>query len=102
LGVSIGKKHVIDLFTPQAQGDAIMIGMVVMFVGVAIAVIGGIWLLVVAFQESVGWGIACLLIPFVSLVFVIMHWDKAKKPFLVNLLGAAIIIVGGAALGGSK
>ena len=71
-----------------------MAGLGLMGIGAIIAVIAGIWFLVVAFSESVLWGLGCLLIPFVSLIFLIMHWDKAGKPFLVNVLGFALILGG--------
>jgi hypothetical protein len=35
-----------------------------------------------------------LFIPFVSLIFVIVHWAEAKTPFLRALGGAALIFVG--------
>ena len=47
--------------------------------------IGGIWLLLTAFQESVLWGLGCILVPLVSLFFLVNHWDKAGKPFLLQL-----------------
>jgi hypothetical protein len=65
-------------------------------VGIILALIGGIGMLIVAFRESVLWGIGCLLIPLVSLIFVISHWDEAKKPFLIQLAGVVLLILGGA------
>lgn len=70
------------------------IGSLLYWVGILISAVGGIWLLVVAFQESVLWGLGCLFIPIVSLVFVIMHWEKGGKPFLVSLGGGVIAVVG--------
>ena len=64
------------------------------YVGLLVSVVAGIWLLVVAFKTSVWWGLGSLLIPFVALIFVIMHWQVAKKPFLWNLLGGVLIAVG--------
>jgi hypothetical protein len=63
-------------------------------VGTFIALIGGIWIAVLAFQESVLWGLGCLFIPFVSLIFVILHWDTAWKPFLIALAGVALTMLG--------
>ena len=58
-------------------------------------VIGGIWVLIEAFKESILWGLGCIFIPLVSLIFVIMHWDKAGKPFLIQLVGIVLFAVGG-------
>lgn len=64
------------------------------FVGFALMMVGGIWVLVKAFQESILWGLGSLLVPIVGLVFVAMHWEDAGKPFLIQLAGIAIYMVG--------
>ena len=61
-----------------------------LIIGLALAVIGGIWLLVVAFKTSILWGLGSLLVPFVSLVFVVMHWQASKNPFLLQLAGELV------------
>ena len=71
-----------------------VIGLILFVVGGTLALIGGIWLLVVAFQESVLWGLGCLLFSPISIVFVIMHWEEARTPFLVQLAGAVPMIIG--------
>lgn len=63
--------------------------------GFVIMLIGGLWVLIEAFKESILWGLGCLFIPIVTLVFVIMHWDKAGKPFLIQIVGMVIFAVGG-------
>ena len=55
---------------------------------------GGLWLLFVAFQESILWAAGCMLIPFVSLIFTIMHWSEAKAPFLTHLTGLVLLVFG--------
>ena len=71
-----------------------VIGLILVAVGLIVALVGGIWFLVVAFQESVIWGLGCLFVPFVSLVFLVMHWDKAGKPFLIELAGIVPMFLG--------
>jgi hypothetical protein len=56
--------------------------------------IGGIWILVEAFRESILWGLGCLFINILSFVFVAMHWETTKKPFLIYIGGIGLIIVG--------
>jgi hypothetical protein len=65
----------------------------VFYIGMLISVVTGIWLLVVAFKESIWWGLGSFFIPLVGLIFVIMHWQVAKKPFLWSLLGIVLIVV---------
>ncbi|WP_170113014.1 hypothetical protein [Ahniella affigens] len=68
--------------------------MILMIVGIGLALVGGLWLLVKAFQTSILWGLGCLFLAPVQLVFIIMHWDVAKKPFLYYLAGIVIMVIG--------
>jgi len=62
------------------------------FVGIGgiLSIVGNLWLLVTAFEESDWWGIACLIIPLSLLVFVPLHWQRTNTPFLVMLVGSLI------------
>lgn len=68
-----------------------------LILGFILMVIGGIWLVIEAFRESVLWGLGVLLIPIVGLIFVVLHWDVAGKPFLIQLAGVILWFVGGGA-----
>ena len=72
----------------------VFLGMALMGIGYIIMLVGSIWVLVVAFQESVLWGVCALLIPFAALVFVVMNWEKAGKPFLISLAGIVPLVIG--------
>ena len=63
-----------------------------MAIGGVICFVGGIMFLVAAFRVHVGWGLAVLLIPFASLVFLFTHWQDAKLPFLVQIAGAVLAL----------
>lgn len=54
---------------------------------------GGLWLLVLAFQENIWWGLGSLLVSPVLLVFAILHWHKSKTPFLIHLAGCALFAI---------
>ena len=56
--------------------------------------VAGIVLLVIAFKESVPWGLGCLFLPLVSLVFVALHWDQSKYAFLWNVGAGLLAVVG--------
>lgn len=64
---------------------------VLLILGVLLAFIGGIALLVAAFQENVWWGLASLFLPFASLIFVVCHWSRARLGFGLSMLGTAIL-----------
>jgi len=59
-----------------------------------------IWLVVVAFQESVGWGLIVLILsfffsPIPVIIFAAMNWQVAKKPFLIHIIATVLLIVFG-------
>jgi hypothetical protein len=66
-------------------------GLVLLIVGIILALFGGIGILVAAFRESVGRGLGRMLLPIVSLIFVFLHWEEAKKPFLISVAGNVLL-----------
>lgn len=68
--------------------------MLLIYLGFAIIIIGGIGFLIAAFRNSILWGIGCLLFYPISIVFLIFHWQDAKNPFLLQLVGLGIIFLG--------
>ncbi len=71
-----------------------ILGLIFIVVGALIALVYSIILIVKAFQTSVWWGLGYIFVPFVALVFIIMHWEVAKKPFLMGLICIPFFIVG--------
>src|SRR5687767_263772 len=72
------------LMLAGGSGMGILGWVLVVLSGLAMFVFG-IQILIMAFKTSVGWGLACLFLPFAALVFVIKFWDQAKTPFLRSL-----------------
>ncbi len=50
------------------------------------------WMVIVGFRRHWGWGLAVLLVPFALLVFAIMYWEDAKKPFLLYLVTTIVLV----------
>ena len=65
------------------------------YIGIFIVIIGGIGLLIAAFKTSIIWGLACLLVSPVSIIYLILHWSEAKNPFFLQLAGLVIILLSG-------
>lgn len=63
-------------------------------VGALVSIIGSLLFLVTAFNVNLLWGLGCFFVPGVSLVFLIMNWDVAKRPFILSLIGAALMFAG--------
>lgn len=67
---------------------------IVLCVGSLVTLVGSIMFLVVAFRQSVLWGLAVLFLPFANIVFLIKYWYEAKKAFLIQLAGIGVSISG--------
>ncbi|OTG84032.1 hypothetical protein [Acinetobacter sp. ANC 4648] len=68
--------------------------MLLIYLGLAIIIIGGIGFLIAAFKTSILWGLGCLLFYPISIVFLIFHWNDAKNPFFLQLVGLGIVFLG--------
>ena len=71
-----------------------ILGMSLIGIGAIIAFVFGIILLVKAFQQSILWGLGYIFVPFVSIIFIAMHWEETKSPFLKGLLCIPFYVVG--------
>ncbi len=72
-----------------------MIGQLFIVIGITLAIIGDIMIIIQAFKTSILWGLGTLFIPIVSLVFIIMYWEKTKKYILWILLSLLSFTLGG-------
>ena len=73
---------------------AVMIVLPIMLVASLLYFATQVLLLVRIFQQSIGWGLGTLFIPFVAIIAIIKFWEHTKRPFIGSLLCAAIIIMG--------
>ncbi len=64
------------------------------YFGLFIFILGAIGTLIAAFKTSLLWGLGCLLIAPVSWIFLVLHWDVAKNPFFLQLIGLALVFLG--------
>ena len=64
------------------------------YLGLFVFIIGGIGTLIAAFKTSILWGLGCLLIAPVSLLFLVTHWGVAKNPFFLQLIGVSTMLLG--------
>jgi len=71
-----------------------ILGFALIIIGIIIGFVFGIQLLILAFQTSVLWGLGYIFVPFVALIFIIMHWNETKTPFLRSLIAFPLYIIG--------
>lgn len=70
------------------------LGNILFLVSAIVLIISSIWFLIVAFQNSVFWGLLCLFIPFASIVFAILNWDEAGRPVTYQILSTIGAVIG--------
>jgi hypothetical protein len=66
------------------------------WIGALLCIVGGLWIVVNAFKESLWWGLGSLFIPLVGLIFAIMNFAENKIPLLLYVIGLVLLFVGGA------
>ena len=72
----------------------IVVGHILLGLGLAVALVGNVMFLTVAFRRSLWWFFGCLFIPVVDIVFLFLNWKATAKPFGVGLLGLIVMGVG--------
>lgn len=78
---------ILAFFVPVLSVIPMGLGGVLMFAG-------SIWLLVIAFQDSIGQGILCLICGIYQLIYAITHFDECKKAILIYAVGLVMWGVG--------
>lgn len=62
-----------------------------LFGGLLIVACGWVWLIVRAFHQGIGWGLACLLLPPLVLWFAVRHPEQAVAPLALTMTGGIFI-----------
>ena len=70
-----------------------MVAAVLMLVGGVLLLVGSLMFIVNAFKVSVAWGVGVLLLAPVGLIFLVKNWRQSRTSFLLQLGGAALIVV---------
>jgi len=65
--------------------------------GMIAILVGAIWLIVAAFQESPVWGLAVLFFHGIaSFIFLILHPEQAWRPVALEVVGVVLVMLGAA------
>lgn len=81
------------------MGFLSIVAYILMAIGGLASIVGTVWFLIVAFRESLLWGIGCLLCGPVALFFLIKFWQDSWKPWVLQLLGSGVAVLGFVILG---
>jgi len=67
--------------------------LILMVVTYLIILSSWIWIVAIAFKESVGCGLLFSLIPFYSLYYIVTRWSRVREPFLIHLVGWILFLM---------
>ena len=59
----------------------------VTLIGLALLVVGWLWMVVVAWRQRAAWGVAVLLFPPAGLLFAVGHYAVSRVPLVLGLVG---------------
>lgn len=68
--------------------------MKLMMIGTILVSLAGLWMLVLAFKQSIGWGLACLFLPLALVVFTFKCWRSSARTFAMILIGSGLVLIG--------
>ena len=71
-----------------------IIGIIIFIIGAIITIAGGARFAIVAFEESVWWGLGVLFFPIVSVIFLILHFNDSWRPALNFVIGFVLVLLG--------
>ena len=63
-----------------------------MVIGIFIMLVASLWNLVVWWKAGVLWFLGGVLIPLVGIIFLFVHWERGRAPFLVFLAGVVVAV----------
>ncbi len=64
-----------------------------LWTGYALRFLGGLWIIVLAWQKGIIWGLGCLFFPVLQLIYVALNWKQAKSAFFLQLAGFGAFIL---------
>ena len=60
----------------------VMLTALLAMIGFGLSLVAYVWIVVLAFNESLVWGVGCLLCGPAQLIYVIMNWEDCKNPVM--------------------
>ncbi|MDB6155932.1 MAG: hypothetical protein JWL90_4385, partial [Chthoniobacteraceae bacterium] len=68
---------------------------VVLFILALILILGSqLWLVILAFQRHILWGLGTLFIPGAALVFIVLAWAESRRAFFLGVAGTILALAG--------
>ena len=51
-----------------------------------------VWMVIAAFRVNLPWGLLVVFVPIMPLMFLLVHWEAARKPFFCALAGLIALV----------
>jgi len=69
-----------------------IISLIFVILAIALGCIGHVWMIIAAFRVSLLWGLLVLFVPVMPLMFLLVHWEDARRPLYCGLLGIVALV----------
>jgi len=89
--VSKSAHSLINSFKIKSRNNSL--NTILLISGLIVFVFGSVGFTIATFRVGVLWGLSCIFLPFISFVFLFVHWKTAAKPFLVSVVGVSILFL---------
>lgn len=77
----------------QISRGGLVVTRTIFLIGIAVCLVGYVWVAVIGFRKDVLWGFGCLFSP-INLIFVMQNWDDCRRAFITHTVGFFIALVG--------
>jgi hypothetical protein len=74
----------------------VVVALIFLWVGYGLWLLGGLSIIVLAWQKGILWGLGCLLFPPIQIFYVALNWKHAKSAFFLLLAGFVAFFISGA------
>lgn len=72
-----------------------LLATMLVWIGLALALIGLVKFTLATFRQSRVWGLTCFFVPIAGVpLFLIFHWHQGKVPFLIQWSGIVLMVLG--------
>ena len=61
--------------------------------GLAMWFLGELWIVALAWQDGIMWGVVCLILPIGQFFYIALHWKESKWAWLLQTAGLMILIL---------
>ena len=78
------------------------LAVIITVVGALLVLGNGILIIIDAFRTSVVWGLLCLFLPPVQIVFIVIYWNDEKRRILWTAIGYVLLVLGASQLPSSS